>query len=420
MSKISVRSPVVAGFLAAIVAALVVGVFLGNWAERRREEQSREQRVRTGIPATRRDSSEFTEGSWGLVRYWKSMQEMPPELVQLHGPPGTATEWYFGQRTPAEITQALIQCGMQEKLAADLSALAEPWPHGGYVLKPSDAQVLALTPGVREKLYALLQGWPQNAGNFAPIRYEKAGTHDWLYSAQLSPRIASTVQHLIYRHNNLELFTDFDLVMRQITNPGEAREFLRVMTRQTTIMACLIVRPNDDLDALTRYWGCGGREGEVRPLLELARMSDGRTDVPLNLLLPRFARDHIYRYRLPTDPGGINCHYSSMNFFNENADTNYTSLAACSRDIDNNYFTVTNSLQFGDVLLFMRDGHQVLHSCNVITTGLVFTKNGNSIGQPWIIADLADLKAYYELDGPLAIRAIRRREVPQPPTITSN
>ena len=40
------------------------------------------------------------------------------------------------------------------------------------------------------------------------------------------------------------------------------------------------------MPALTRYWGAGGREEDVRPLIEAAARAGGEIGVPVPLLLP--------------------------------------------------------------------------------------------------------------------------------------
>jgi hypothetical protein len=74
---------------------------------------------------------------------------------------------------------------------------------------------------------------------------------------------------------------------------------------------------------LVRYWGRGGRERQVRPLLEsLAQFRRGQS-IDIVHLLPAFARRLLYTYPRPAHDGHDvlrDCHWSSLNFFADQPD----------------------------------------------------------------------------------------------------
>ncbi len=359
--------------------------------------------------AENRDSSKFLEGPWGRIRFWNSMLEMPREMIALENPPAPATQWFFGFKTLPEVVQTLRDCGLGEDFAGKLAATAQAWPDGGFVLDPADFLITQIPPSARARIYAVLGKWPQNPTIAASGRFEKIGLHDWLDESELSPATDDLVRRLIYRKGGVEFFTDYDLVMRKLSDKREKTEFLRTMSRQNCVMGCLVVRPGDDLDRLAEYWGRGGRERDVRTLLECARLSDARHEISLRALMPDFVRDRMYRYRHEADPPAVNCHYSTMNFFTAYPDNCFTSLATCAQTIDRDYHMVTDgSRQFGDIVLLMSGEREVVHTCNIVAGNLVFTKNGNSQGQPWIIADLGELLDYFSADQPVTTHIARR------------
>jgi len=211
------------------------------------------------------------------------------------------------------------------------------------------------------------------------------------------------------------MFADYDVVLRHIHDNRIARRFLRVMSRQNSVMGSLVVQPEDDLDALVRYWGRGGRENDVRTLLESARVSEGSHEVPLSMLLPPFVKERIYRYRYPTDPQTANCHYSSLNFFAHEPNEALTNLITCAATIDRDYVPVEGNYQLGDVVMFMRNANTVIHTCNIVFDHLVFSKNGSAIGQPWVIVSIDHLKSLYGVDEPIKLVVFRRRDMAAAP-----
>ncbi len=358
-----------------------------------------------------RDQGAITTGPWGALRYWNSQLEMPPGMIAQESKPVLMTRWYFGAASPGIIEKILIDSGLSSGAISKLMATLQTWPTGGYVMEPPDDLVLAVPPEARKKLYHQLKQWPLNAAISMPTRFEKIGKRDWLDQADISPKTADLARQLIYREGDTQLFVDYDIVLRSISDNREAREFVRTMTRQNCIMGSLVVRPEDSLDELAAYWGRGGRENDVRTLLESARWSDASHEIPILLLLPRFARDRLYRYRRDDDPVLANCHYSSVNFFFRTPNNAYTNLEVCSQKIDTDYQPVTDgSRQLGDIVMLMIGEHSVVHSCNIVAGDIVFTKNGTAQGQPWVLADLKQIVNYFSIEQPVTIRIVRSKE----------
>ena len=130
------------------------------------------------------------------------------------------------------------------------------------------------------------------------------------------------------------------------------------------------------------------------------------------MLLPRFPRDHVDRYWSPGDPAWAHCHFTSLNFFSGTPDTGCTNDLYATGVIQRDYVNVTTPPQLGDVILFRRGPDEVIHSCNYVADGIVFTKNGGSLGHPWMFARLADMMDFYSYPTPVQISFMRRRDMP--------
>jgi hypothetical protein len=350
-------------------------------------------------------------GPWGEIRYWHSLLETPAALLtEWTGSAGKSTMWFVGL-TKKETGRLLDECEMTPTMRDTLLATAKEEPDGGVRLYPSDEFVISIPPDLRSRLYARLIKWPENKTVGTPARFMKESKLDWLDESNLPSEVIQLTKKLIYERNGIQLFANYDIVLRTISDHRTARRFLRVMCRRTTIMGVLVVRPEDDIEALTRYWGRGGREAEVRTLLEAARLSDGSHEVPLVSLLPPFVKDHLYRYQNNTDPETATCHYTSFNFFSTQPDKRFAELSFCSDVISRDYAAVTNDFQLGDVVMMMFDDGEIIHSCTVIAGDLVFTKNGRGKGQPWMIQTLDRLSLFYTAENPLAVKVLRRSDL---------
>lgn len=386
----------------AIVTMLAgaAGYFLGHSSGKINERKE----------ASKREVSRTIEGNWGKIRHWNTMLEMPGDMISLRSVPEQLTQWYFQFDMPELISKFMTDCGVDSAVAGRIAASAKPWAGGGMLVTPMDEDVLAITPNSRSKLYAMMSRWPQNQGLADATRFTKVGIRDWLDSSEVAPAMTSLIRSLIYSNGDTELFVDYDVVLRKTKDNREAREFLRTMARRNCIMGSLVVSPDESIEDLVRYWGRGGREAEVRTLIESTRLSEGTREVPLIMLLPQFVRDRLYRYRRQSDPDLANCHFSAMNFFNDTPDNTFTSLVRCAETIQADYVPVTDdNLQLGDLIVFMPNSSEIVHSCNYVAGNIVFTKNGSAQGQPWVLADLKETEGFFSVGEPVVRRVLRKR-----------
>ena len=135
---------------------------------------------------------------------------------------------------------------------------------------------------------------------------------------------------------------------------------------------------------------------------------------PVALLASSPIRKHLRAYyalmlALQTGLFGV---FTSLNFFSDNPDERCTNDTYAAEVIQRDYFTVTTPPCLGDLILFRRGPDEIIHSCNYIADGIVFTKNGGSLGHPWMFARLSDLMDFYSQPTPVRISFMRRRDLP--------
>jgi len=287
-----------------------------------------------------------------------------------------------------------------------------PAPDGvGRLLHPSGDFLLSLSEPVRRKLYGILGKYSQNELCMWPFRFSGDASEDWFKGESLDAEVVDLVKSLMYHEGECEMFSDLNFVLERYPSMNVYSNLFAILTRQSTLVARVRVLPEDDVDALARYWGYPNRETEVRTLMKTLQGTDDCRDVPVSMLLPGFARDRIYRYWHEGDPEFANCHYTAMNFLNEKADGRFTNLTEVAHTLERDYVEVTKDFRLGDVVLLMKNENDAIHSCNYVAGGMVFTHNGGSFAQPWMLATLAAVVDFYSYPDPVQVKVMRRRDL---------
>lgn len=351
-------------------------------------------------------------GAWGRLWYERSVIEIPPERIRVLSFKPQPTRWYIEPRSSAELTETLQSCGMEAAQIQDLLLTMTRASNGvGRILSPSPELVLSLSESVRLKLYTVLGRYAANGSATWPFRFSGAPTDNWFEGACLDPEIEKLVRSLIYHHGQSQMFSDLDLVMSRYPSAEVYSNLFQVLSRESTLVARVKILPGDDVDALARYWGVPDRAADVRTLLRTMQMTEDCRDVPVTQLLPGFARNRMYRYWHEGDPEFASCHYTAMNFLNAHADGRFTNLTEVARTLATDYVEVNQDYRLGDVMLLMKNETEAIHSCNYIADGIVFTRNGGSFAQPWMLTTLTALLDFYSYPDPVHVKVLRRRDI---------
>lgn len=351
-------------------------------------------------------------GPWGELQYSRLVIEPPDEFAEADYSKGTPPRWEFVGYTrealhalwrSAQLTEAQVRALERH---SDLELTAQ-----SIVVRPAEELVLGLNPAARSAIYGALSAFPENPDQYEPFRFRADTAAEWFQDSNLAPETIQLVERLLYRRGTSLLFSDHNLVLPRLpTNPERVR-LVKILARRSTLLVKLRVRPDSDLDTLADYWGRGPRRKDMRALLEsISKRRDGIT-IDVAHLLPRFPRSHLFTYpQLPHEGHGHDCHWSSLNFFNDPPDPRYTDTEIVRETLENDYLPVTGRPQLGDVFMFLRADGSVVHSCVFIADDIVFTKNGTAEVMPWILMNLSDVIAFYPADPPLTIRAYRRKD----------
>jgi hypothetical protein len=285
--------------------------------------------------------------------------------------------------------------------------------NGNTILSPENDLVASLSPEIRANLYHELAHSPENEHMRFPFCYSGNTFEEAFATNHVSAAVTAMVKKLMYPRGELQCFSDYELVLLQIPDKDEQMRLLRALSSESAVMAGVRIRPDTDTDKLLGYWAWPGgiRIKDVAPLLEsLKHIPDGR--IGLVYLLPQFARQRLYTFPMPSRPGdpAMDCHWSTMNFFNEVPDDRFTDPAYTVKYLESNYYQIARPTKYGDIVLFLDgDSNNAIHSAVYLADDIVFTKNGNNMAQPWMLMHLKDLTRKYESDGPGRMLIYRNR-----------
>jgi hypothetical protein len=312
----------------------------------------------------------------------------------------------FHVRGPEAVDRVVRMASLE---GADRRALAEAvrCDAGGCDVAPPLPLLSRIGASQRAGLYEDVLASPVDA-SFPIFRRLAVDTELWTRGAGLAPETKSALADLSFRRGDLVFFADLALLCSRISDRAERARLVAALGRTASLVVRLKVGPDSDLDALGRYWGVGGREPEVRPLLEAASRVPGGGSIDVTHLLPIVPRERLYSYPRPGE-ANLDCHHASMNFdAATKADARFTDERAVMAEVSRTMREVpVESATFGDRLIWTTQDGTVVHSAVHIADDVVYTKNGHGLLRPWVLASRGEVAAIYFRA--MRVRAFRRR-----------
>jgi hypothetical protein len=351
---------------------------------------------------------------WGELVVRDIKIQPPEEYLAFELQHITPPAWIFDGQSVEQVRQVMLASGLTpQEVDRTLVPSRVSASNGKTTVIPDNDLVKALSPQTRAKLYHELAHSPENQHMRFPFTYEGNSFDEAFATNKVSPAVTEMVKKLLYPRGELQCFSDYELVLLQIQDKEEQMRLLRAVSSESAVMAGIRIRPDTDIDKLLGYWAWPGgiRIKDVQPLLDsLKNVPDGR--IGLVYLLPQFARQRLYTFPMPSRPGdpAMDCHWSTMNFFNETPDDHFTDPVYTVKYLQENYYQIAKPTKYGDIILFLDgDSNNAIHSAVYLADDIVFTKNGNNMAQPWMLMHLKDLTMKYESDGPGRMIVYRNR-----------
>jgi hypothetical protein len=354
-------------------------------------------------------------GPWGDIEYIPINIAPPAEFVGDANWDFGPAEWRFPETTLDQVQAHFSEKDLTAAQKADLLAAIRPDTETkGFIIKPSDETIRTLSPEARGRLYRLLSLSPLNKAQVNAFRFSGKTPEDWLGGSPLEPHVADLLKSLIYRNGNYMFFADLPLVASQANTPQQRTDILRTLAHEHTFLMRLRIDDGADIEALATYWGRGGRTKDIRPIMDAMAELPGTHTLPVTYLLPGFARRRIFTYpSVSDDPFAANrdCHWSALNFFNEEPDDRLGNRQYAAQYIANNYYVIYNGYQMGDLVFYMNGPGEVIHSAVYLADDVLFTKQGSRPSNPWMLVRMEDMKDFYPSAKPLEVHFYRRKGV---------
>lgn len=338
--------------------------------------------------------------------------EVEAHLTELPTPEGyiglaacnvTQDPWVFEGRDLEGVVALARSAGMPADQAARLREFARCGVQGCAVT-PDAALIESMTVETRSALYRELQRFPANGMQMFPS-YRPAQLGRWSEIPGLSPRLRELLARTSWREPERDSYSDHAWLCAHLPSDEARLEAIRVFYRRYSLDAWVRVPPTGDLEPMVRYWSRGGSADEVRRALLRARSGDGRVSV--GALLPAFARARLGRFPSASDPE-YDCFWTSLHFFDaaeapddRPGDEGMAALLRTAyREIP------ASEARLGDVMAQFTGNGSIVHAANIVTSDLVFTKNGRDHTRPWALQPLALVRSGYPFT---QLRYYRRR-----------
>jgi hypothetical protein len=350
-------------------------------------------------------------GPWGDLEYYQIYLEMPDYLVKLCSAPDPSPKWCFPSGTEDGLRALFKEAGLP-------GALQE------YLLDPKHQQIkdhvltvfppvpdlIAMTREQRTIIYRELAKSEFNEYHANPICITNGDPDSWFAQSGLRPEFREVVKKMTYVWGDMLCFSDLGVLLSMAKPGQEARDVLKVMTRVRTLVLQLAVRPQSNLEEVMRYWSADRRNKDIEAILLSASEMEGGERLDCTHLLPPLARRYLYTYP-SADPSALpfkpDCHWTSLNFFDAKPLDYHLYPDLFLQRITEDYIPIKPPYSFGDVLMLVTSDGVPLHSCVYVADDIVYTKNGRSIGVPWLLTKLGDVSRYYSTRQPNHIQGYR-------------
>ncbi|MFA6561584.1 MAG: hypothetical protein WCV00_06715 [Verrucomicrobiia bacterium] len=361
---------------------------------------------------------QLAKGPWGDVTCIRIALGPPQEFLFANQPKTSIPRWFFKGFSTDRLRQFLngVELTMEERVAL-LNVNEWKVSPEGIWLQPPVQVVLQLGPNARRQIYGVLCNYWENETQHAPLVFSPGFVDERFADSGVSPATVEKVKRLLYPQDKWLLLADIFVLMSQMADSAERRELYQTVMQQWTYTAKLRVKPDSNIDQLADYWGAGRRNKDLRPLLESLRRVQGGAELDIAHLLPTFARERLYTFPYPTEnPLELrrDCHWTSLNFFNEVPDDSFTDLKNVAHVMAADHDPVIGNPKMGDIVLLMSPTGSVVHSCVYIVDGIVFNKRGSHFLEPWVLVKLQDAVDFYRVvyrpDYALAIKFFRKRQ----------
>ncbi len=344
-------------------------------------------------------------GPWGDLEFYQLILEPSDFFLTTSSDLRTwkdGTVWKFSALNSSGVEGILENAGIKRELREILLSdqyLTLNSETGFYEIRPPENVIIALNSENRRILYPQILPFSDINPFYSTFALPVGGLDTVTYLPTGVPQEQlDLIKRLSFKRGNTIQFADIKLVFAKAQSEEERWRILKTIARERTLSVQLRISEDSNLSQLADYWSAGGKNREILPMLESVFMTTGLETLDLIHLLPPTPRKLLHTYPSGTGDGlgreMPDCYWTAASFFSEDPPDRH--LDSISQVIDNRYEKASRPLQLGDLILLTdKQTGGSIHACNYIAGNLVYTKNGQSLARPWIVAALEDVVENY-------------------------
>lgn len=354
-------------------------------------------------------------GPWGQLETFEVLLESPTDLLRASEPKSVRTRWFFAKMKAEAVTELIRRIVKQEDLADKLCD-RNRWLEDseGVAIFPRTEEILQLQPDARAALYTELARFQENFYHVEPeILYGKT-FDEWLQGTEIGETARSFLKTVSYRRGSMLQFSDMPALLGLLATEQERLAVLRALSRTPSLVAKIIM-PSATAEKLATYWHKGFRLKDTSAFMASVKRHKEVDRMDLLHLLPSGVRKILYTFPDPTTSRSgylPDCHWSSLNFFNTQPLDRLADPVQATAYTLEKFAPIEPPYELGDVLFFTdsKTG-DAYHSCAYLADNIVFTKNGRSPLQPWVLMHLSNVKQLYDMHFDTKVTAYRRKDM---------
>ena len=377
------------------------------------------QQAVTALPDVQAETELATKllqkGPWGQLETFEVLLEAPADLLRASEPKSVRTRWFFGKMKGDAVAELIRQTVKEEDLADRLCDqnrwLEDP---EGVAVFPRTEDLVLLKTDARVALYKELAKFQENFFHVEPEILYGSSFEDWAKGSEISEKARQFLKTVSYRHGSMLQFSDMPALLGLLSTEQERMAVLRALSRTPSLVAKIIIN-SVTTDTLASYWHKGFRLKDTSAFMSSIKRHKEVDRMDLLHLLPAGIRKILYTFPDPTSSRSgylPDCHWSALNFFNTQPLDRLADPVQATAYTLEKFTPIEPPYELGDVLFFTdTQTGDAYHSCAYLADDVVFTKNGRSPLQPWVLMRLESVKELYDMHFHTKISAYRRKDM---------
>ena len=240
------------------------------------------------------DPVDETDSGWGRLEYSTITISPPLEFIEEMDVSKVGNHWHFRESDLPSLDELLTGFGVTEKNRHEILELRDA--DDADVIPVTNELLRKIPLSTRGKIYGYLANDERNRDQYNAFRFCGESADQWFENSGLRSDLVDQVKSMVYSNGTVHFFADLRLVISDLSSVRERMQLLKVLSRESTVLAKLRVEYQSDVERLVDYWGRYGRAKDVRPILDsfASRREGGMIDIVH--LLPAFARERLYTY----------------------------------------------------------------------------------------------------------------------------